>query len=278
MLAKSNTSFLKRMALAAVIVSLCACSTLIFRPMQPLTQPMSRIDIRITPKMQATTLLVMLPGAYDSANDFIEQGFVPMAQNLHAGADITLLDAHIAYYTNQQIVERLRDEVINPAKAKGYQHIWLVGISLGGYGSLLYSMRSGLNIDGIFIMAPFMGSRHLPAQVAKAGGIRHWTPDFLIPEKSSLPTPALDIDEELWLWLKRYSEKENAARHPRIYLGYGLQDRFTASNQLLAEVLPASQVIRVEGGHTWQPWLTLWQQFLNIKPWDLKPVGPTTAP
>lgn len=253
-----------------------------------MNQLMTRVDIRASAALQASVLLVMLPGAYDAPKDFIEQGFIKAAhdQGLHTDVDITLLDAHIGYYTNQQIVQRLRDEVVLPAKAQGYTQVWLVGISLGGYGSLLYSMREGgvqasgaaqaqgqeqgqrqslSGVDGIFIMAPFMGSRHLPAEVAKAGGLLAWQPAPPDPSASTQAKP--DIDDELWAWLKRYVSQAHKVRQPPIYLGYGVEDRFVASNRLLAAQLPAPQVMTVAGGHTWGPWLALWQQFLLAKPW-----------
>lgn len=216
----------------------------------------------------ANTLLVMLPGAYDAPKDFLEQGFIDHIKTRQLSVDIVLLDAHIGYYTNQDIIEQLANEVIEPAKKQGYQTIWLVGISLGGYGSLLYSMRGAQGVDGIFIMAPFMGSRHLPAQIAKAGGLLKWTPELApLTDKigDGLASHPIDIDDELWVWLKSYSTA--ASPSPVIYLGYGEQDRFVASNRLLGAVLPAQQVITVDGGHTWGPWLSLWALFLDLTPW-----------
>jgi hypothetical protein len=81
-------------------------------------------------------------------------------------------------------------------------------------------------------------------------------------------TAKIDIDDELWGWLKTYATTAPAARKPTIYLGYGEDDRFVASNRLLGAVLPSPQVMTVAGGHTWEPWLALWGQFLALKPWD----------
>jgi hypothetical protein len=244
-----------------------ACTTFFYAPMQNMNEPMNRVEAPKHTGQRASVLLVMLPGAYDAPKDFIEQGFVKALVDQALDVDLTLLDAHIAYYTSQQIVERLHKEVIGPAKAKGYAQIWLVGISLGGYGSLLYSMRGAHDIDGIFIMAPFMGSRHLPAEVAKAGGLLTWTP-VATEVLANAQTPAkLDIDDELWSWLKLYVSTPPLKRKPKIYLGYGLEDRFAGSNRLLAVHLPAEQRLTVPGGHTWAPWLALWNAFLRQRPW-----------
>jgi pimeloyl-ACP methyl ester carboxylesterase len=251
-----------RCLVSALAITLSACSLMQWRVVESMNSPMTRVDQRLREGGAAKVLVVMLPGAYDAPKDFIEQGFVQVLRTKNFDLDVTLLDAHIGYYTNQQIVERLQHEIIEPARNLGYQQVWLVGISLGGYGSLLYSMRGARGIDGIFIMAPFMGSRHLPAQVAKAGGLSLWTP------ASQIHTASTDVDDVLWAWLKTYSMASVAdtMRLP-IYLGYGEDDRFIASNRLLAAVLPQQQVMTVAGGHTWGPWLALWEQFLNRAPW-----------
>jgi pimeloyl-ACP methyl ester carboxylesterase len=263
----------KFLALFFLVTLLSACGVLQYRPFQPMNQPIMRVDVRSSSTQQAPVLLVLLPGAYDTPNDFIDQGFVKTALELQLSAaisfDIALLDAHIGFYTNQQIVTRLRDEVVLPAKALGYSQVWLAGISLGGYGSLLYSMREGQgvgSVDGIFIMAPFMGSRHLPAEVAKAGGLVAWKPATLLATSAD-NQHTTDIDDELWAWLKHYANTDVAARKPVIYLGFGEDDRFVASNRLLGAVLPSKQVMTVAGGHTWGPWLALWRLFLEQKPW-----------
>jgi enterochelin esterase-like enzyme len=250
--------------LGALIFALSACTALSGRAFEPMNQTMQRVDQRSQTDRIAKALVILLPGAYDKPQDFIDQGFVSAFKAKQFDADITLIDAHIGYYTNQQIVQRLLNEVILPAKQQGYQQIWLAGISLGGYGSLLYSMRGAQAIDGIFIMAPFMGSRHLPAQIAKAGGLNEWTP---LPGAASVP---LDIDDELWAWLKAYSQQISAGQSMvPIYIGYGEDDRFVASNRLLAAQLPSRQVMTVAGGHTWGPWLALWRLFLDRAPLPL---------
>ncbi len=124
------------------------------------------LQCRIAP----STLLVLLPGAHDKPQDFIEQEFVAAVRERKIHADVQLVDAHTGYYTQQQILQRLDDEVVKPAKAKGYTRIWFAGISLGGYGTLLYAMNRPGAMEGFFLMAPYMGSRDLVADIDKQGG------------------------------------------------------------------------------------------------------------
>jgi len=210
------------------------------------------------PAYRADTLIVMLPGAYDTPQDFIEQGFVAALRERHLPVDLLLVDAHIGYYTAQEIVERLRDEIIVPARAQGYTRLWLAGISLGGYGCLLLAERHADLIDGIFVMAPFLGRRDLPAAIQQAGGLASW--DGQLPG-------ADPHDLQMWRWLRGYMNTPQ--NRPPLLLGYGDTDRFALSHRLLAAALSPTRVFVTPGGHDWQPWRRLWQQFLDLKAWRI---------
>jgi pimeloyl-ACP methyl ester carboxylesterase len=207
-------------------------------------------------KAPATTLIVMLPGAYDTPQDFVRHGFVTALRERNIAADIVMTDTHIGYFTDDLVVTRLHEDVIMPARQKGYTQIWLAGISLGGYGSLLYSRRHGEAITGMFLMAPFLGNRTLRAEIVKAGGLAGWQAGDVAPA---------DYDRKLWAWLKGYDRTGIQSRHlyPRLYLGYGTEDRFASSSQALATVLPPAQVMTTHGGHDWEPWQRLWSDFLD---------------
>lgn len=212
---------------------------------------------RADPARRADTLLVLLPGAYDTPQDFIDQGFVKAVRDQRIPIDLQLVDAHTGYYTAQQIVERLMAEVIAPARAEGYARVWLAGISLGGYGSLLLAHQHASMINGLFVMAPFLGRRDLPAAIAQRGGLSTW--DGHMPQADG-------HDLALWQWLRGYSD--SPSERPPLYIGYGESDRFSFSHRLLAAVLPAERVFVVPGGHEWAPWLRLWQRFLSARPWE----------
>ena len=212
---------------------------------------------RADPARRADTLIVLLPGAYDTPQDFIEQGFVNALRVRRLPVDLLLVDAHTGYYTAQQIVERLHSEVIAPARAQGYARVWLGGISLGGYGSLLFAREHAKMIDGLFTMAPFLGRRDLPAAIVRAGGLAAWNGQL----------PDADAhDLELWRWLRGYVSSPQD--RPPLYLGYGDTDRFALSHRLLAAVLPPERVLVTPGGHEWAPWLHLWEGFLDLTPWE----------
>lgn len=207
-------------------------------------------------KAPDTALIVLLPGAYDVPEDFVSQGFVKAVRDRKIAADIVMADTHLGYYSNDLIIERLHNDIMLPAQQRNYSEIWLAGISLGGYGSLAYAKNFGENITGMFLMAPFLGNRSLHAEISQAGGMAKWNPGEVQPG---------DYDRRLWAWLKGYADSEVAANpaYPRLYVGYGLEDRFAGSNRLLAAMLPESQVSTAEGGHEWRPWQNLWAGFLD---------------
>lgn len=177
-------------------------------------------------------------------------------------ADVMLVDANVSYYYDQSFVQRLSDDVLAPARSAGYTAIWLVGISIGGFGALTHELsRPGL-VNGIVALAPYLGRRPLGAEIQKAGGLRAWK----APE-----TPSDDeVDRKLWPWLQQYASPQPAGHAlPPLYLGYGLADRFAANHQLLADVLPEGHVFTTEGGHDWPQWSRLWRSLLAVLPLPL---------
>lgn len=219
---------------------------------------MDRVLESARPGQQADTLLVLLPGAYDTPQDYIREGFVDAVRQRQLPVDLLLLDAHTGYYTGQQIVERLVAEVVQPARNQGYPRIWLTGISLGGYGALLFASQHGALVDGVFTMAAFLGRRDLPAAIGKSGGLAAWNGDL----------PGADAhDLALWRWLRAHAPAR-PQRQPVLWVGYGDDDRFVGSNRLVAAELPPPQVLVTPGGHEWAPWRRLWDRFLDLQPWQ----------
>ncbi|HET9210165.1 MAG TPA: alpha/beta fold hydrolase [Thermoanaerobaculia bacterium] len=198
------------------------------------------------------TLVVLLPGRRDSPEDFGRERFPETAARAGARADMIAVDAHLAYYYNRTIVERLREDVIAPARRR-YDRIWLVGISIGGTGALLYAQQHPEDVSGLVLFAPYLGDGPLIREIAAAGGIRGWKP----PE----PLAADDFQRRAWVWLKGY---ENGQRgRPPLYLGWGRSDGFARANGMAAEVLPPGQVFTAPGGHGWKAWRSLWEQFVR---------------
>ena len=122
-------------------------------PMKTLSQPGPC-------RPRAAELLVMLPGAYSLPDEFVTEGFVDATRRQGVVADIVIADAHLGYFYDRSVLTRLREDVIAPARAQGYRRIWLVGISLGGFGALAYATRHSAGadgasgVDGVVALAP----------------------------------------------------------------------------------------------------------------------------
>ena len=213
--------------------------------------PIAQVHEVLTCGAPAKHLVLLLPGLFDQPADFIEEGFVQAVRSRQLDVDLTLLDAHIGYYNERQIVDRLRSEVIAPTLAKGYQSIWLVGISLGGFGSLLYSQAHPQDVSGFLAIAPFLGDKDLLREIEAAGGVAAWRPG----------NDPRRLAQEAWLLAQGY--QAGAPGLPQGHLGYGVSDRFAPANALFAQALPPSHRHTAPGGHDWPAWTQVWAQFLD---------------
>ncbi len=197
-------------------------------------------------------MLVMLPGAKALPQDLVQHGFVRALRERGLPIDVVAVEAHLGYYLERSLSSHLTHDIIAPARARNYQRIWLMGISLGGMGALIYAREHPADIEGVILLAPFLGARGTIAEVVCAGGLARW---------QSGAIKADDDERQLLAWLKAYQPA--AAASPRIFLGYGREDRFAAASKLLVERLPAAQVVAIAGGHDWATWIRLWQHLLD---------------
>jgi pimeloyl-ACP methyl ester carboxylesterase len=205
--------------------------------------------------------VVFLPGRWDSAAHFENERFIDAVRQTGLAVDMVAVEAHYGYYASRTVVTRLREDVIAPAMAQGYAQIWLVGVSMGGLGALLYVRDYPDDIAGVVALAPFLGEAAVVQEITRAGGLWQWHPASVAPG---------DYQRQLWQWLKAYLRRH--AEAPRLYLGYGQRDHFAPANRLLAMYLPEPQVLTTTGGHEWAAWRALWQTFLNTS------VAPHVAP
>jgi pimeloyl-ACP methyl ester carboxylesterase len=202
------------------------------------------------PGVLAPTRIVCLPGAYHTAQDFLNAGFADAVLSRRLPVDLSFVDLELRYLGDDAAVHGLRAELVLPARKMGVS-VWLAGVSLGGLIALDYAAAFGGEIDGLCLLAPYLGNRMLTAEIAAAPGLDSWKPGDLA-----------DADAERRIW--RYV-KTRAAGAPPLYLGFGLDDRFSAAHQLLAAALPPAAVRVVAGGHEWRTWSRLWEIFLESR-------------
>jgi pimeloyl-ACP methyl ester carboxylesterase len=199
--------------------------------------------------VMAPTRMVWLPGAYHTARDFLLAGFPEAVLVRDIPLDLTFIDLELTHLGDRSAMRRLRTDFVLPTRDMGIS-VWLAGVSLGGMIALEFAATYAGELDGLCLLAPYLGNRMLTAEIA-AAGIRAWQPGELA-----------QADNERRIW--RYIKTHGADSRP-MYLGFGQDDRFSAAHRLLAEALPVDSVDVVEGGHDWQTWTTLWENFLDSR-------------
>jgi pimeloyl-ACP methyl ester carboxylesterase len=220
----------------------------------PTTVPIKTVDFMQPGGKRQETLLVFLPGIHSSAAVFAEEGFVAAVRESGIKADMIGVEAHLGYYEQKQFLPRLKADVIAPAKRQGYANIWLVGISLGGFGAIWYDIENPGDLTGIVVLAPYLGDPEVVEEVARAGGLIAWHPSL---------NGDIDDQHKIWQGLKTYELREK--NEQRVYLGYGQNDKFVTADGMLAEVLPPDQVFTTDGGHDWITWNTMWNAILKSR-------------
>lgn len=257
-----------RLFIMCRVVTVLLLATLLFGCVPPTKVPIDMIRYDDGNIKSPRMLFVFLHGNGDQNSVFDKEGFVKAVRSRGLPVDMISVDAHIGYYMNATIVTRLKEDVIDPARAKGYDRIWLIGNSLGGFGSLSYVREHPNEISGIVLLGPFLGEQEIIKEIRHAGGLLLWEPgDVLLKTKE-------DAEKHIWIWLKEHDQQgqirtggkdcpKGQGCVPKIYLGYGTYDRFTYAQDLLASLLPPEQVDAIKGGHDWSTWKKLWEHFLD---------------
>jgi pimeloyl-ACP methyl ester carboxylesterase len=195
-----------------------------------------------------TTRVILLPGAYDTPQDFLTHGFDQFATE--AGITLQTYPTDLTAVADGTLIERLHHEAIVPARAEGGDtRLLLGGISIGGLMALTYRDSHPDMVDGLVLLAPYPGNRTITRAIAEAGGLGAWEAGALA-----------EADGELrgWRALQRLSRQRPAP----VWLGYGTDDRFAGGHAQMAELLPPEQVFTAPGGHDWPTWRQLWQSML----------------
>lgn len=234
-------------ALSLAVLLLTACTT---------TKIPIETKYYYGPESDKRSLVIALRGLGGSVQDFENYGFVQALNQSYPSFDLVCPDAHFGYYRKRNLLPRLQEDVIQPALAQGYAHIYLVGVSLGGLGSLLSLQNAPHQYDGVILLAPYSGEEELHAEVRQ-----YLAGDRGAPWEKE-PSASDQSLADLWLWLLNNNALLNQGH---IWLGYGDSDRLSG-HDLLAELLPPDRVVVIEGAHRAAVFAELWRQILDRKP------------
>ncbi len=201
------------------------------------------------PGVTAPTRILFLPAAYTGPEDFVQAGFVSAVRQRELPLDLVFAELTLQHLTDRTILRRVRHELVLPARALGCQSIWLCGISLGGFIGLAFAERYTAEIDGLCLLAPYLGNHMVIGEIERANGIAAWRPGELAAD---------DDERRVWRFIQSQPQRRIA-----ISLGYGSEDRFANSHRMMAAALAPQNVRVVPGGHEWPVWTRLWEGFLD---------------
>jgi len=231
--------------LLALLVSaliLAGCSNLGDRK-----QPIPNDLVRGSGTADVPTLVIVLPGRGDNVEVMQKYG---VAQAIQAGwpeVDVQLTSATLAYYLDGGLAQRVREQLIGPARVQGYRRLILMGASMGGMGSVIVDEANPDAFDHVVLLAPYLGKRKLLQEIEAAGGIAAWSPG---PKPSSVDSS--NFQRELWRHIQSWARDPQA--RARVWLAYGTEDRLARTVPVIAPALDAGQVLPRSGGHRWVVW------------------------
>ena len=223
------------------------------------TTPSPIKEKRFTPVVEVSSkrLMIILPGRGDTIESLEKQGFVSTFQKYYPSFETVVVDAHLGYYKKELLEQRLLDDIIIPAIKDGYKEIWMMGISLGGAGSLKIFEKHNDKITGIILISPYSGSKKFHKNLDR----------YLFGKQDDSLVEKLERENvffSLWKWIINNDELMNS---DRVWLGYGDQD-YLKGHENLKKYIGDNKTIVIPGKHKITVFKQIWEQLLSKKPID----------
>ena len=231
---------MKKTVLACAVLLLSACS-FIGAPEKPMP------SIAVPGKAPGKVLIIVLPGFAIDHHGMQEEGVAAAIQRGWPEADVVLAGATFPYYRTGTLIQRLHEDVIVPARKRGYKEIWLAGGSMGGMGALMYEQNNPGAMTGILLMSPFLGGDDLFEEFRDAGGLHQWQAGDLGVIDGE------NYQRHVWKMIQGWKHKPHLAR--RVWLVCGTEDSLFSDAKVLANEIPKDQAIFGPGEHTWSFWI-----------------------
>lgn len=251
-----------------LLLSLAAAGLTGCLPFLRATKEPLPVEVLADPADARCTVL-LLPGFWDRPDDFVRQGFAREMASRDLSVRLLSADAHVGYYRKRSILPEVRS-IVGVERDAG-RTVWLAGNSLGGVGSLILARHASRDVEGVLLMAPYLGEPETIAEIREAGGALAWAPPGTEPPDEALEVRdggELDRNEyarETWQWLAAWHRAGQGRDEgsPQIYLGWGVDDEFADPAELAAELLPEGHAMPAPGGHDWTAWTQNWREFLD---------------
>ena len=181
------------------------------------------------PARRRRTRMIWLPGAYHAAQDFLDGRLRGGGAPAASAPRSALRRSGIRAPGRSQP----RCSSCGPRsccrRATAGVSVWLAGISLGGLIALDYAASYPDELDGLCLLAPYLGNRMLTAEIAARARARR------AGSRANLRKPTQNAEYGA-------ISKRGAPTRGRCTWASGSDDRFAAAHELLAATLPADSV------------------------------------
>src|ERR1700688_2334823 len=144
-------------------------------------------------RLPATARILLLPGARESGDGFARAGFHDAVRERGLAVELEYCELEFEHVTDRSMLDRLRSGPVAAARAAGYEAVWLAGVSLGGFMALCYAEQYPGEVNGVCLIAPYLGSRIISREIGQAGGVTLWSPGEIAAE---------DEDRRIWRFIK----------------------------------------------------------------------------
>ena len=136
--------------------------------------------------------IVLLPGAQQPLEDFLAAGFDAAVRQRRVPLELILAAPALTHLTDRAWIAQLQRDIIEPRRAGG-RALWLGGISLGAFMALRFAAEHPALVDGLCLLAPYLGSRIVAAEIARAIRSRDWRPGELSAD---------DDERRVWCYVR----------------------------------------------------------------------------
>jgi pimeloyl-ACP methyl ester carboxylesterase len=199
-------------------------------------------------QQNSEVLIVVLPGILSDSQDMLKRGVPDAIHRAWPEPDILMVDLTMNFYRKGLAANRLHDEIVAPARQRGYSEIWLAGGSMGGMGTLMYEWQHPGELDGLVLISPYMGSDDVTGAIREAGGLRFWD--------SGEHTMLMDSDNyDRLVWQMAQDWIGDEAKLQRVWLMCGDEDGLYPDVQMLGAILPEGHYFPGPGDHSWDYWI-----------------------
>jgi len=231
-----RTISVMRVSILVLVLTLTGCVYL-----KAVSRP---LDYRLYEVERADNLLILLPGMGDSTEHYDKHRFPQTLQQLHSNWDVLVLDAHFGYYRDRVLIDAVKQDILPIIDRKTYKKIVVGGISMGGYGAMLLQYALAERVDGVILIAAYLGEKDLLEQATQQP-ISKWQ-----------ATANQDREQQaLAYWYRQNKSKS--------LLAFGTADQFAKNMTWLGEETQEGNKYQREGGHKWTTWKLLWQEMVQ---------------